>query len=230
MMIPLIKDRYDPTVYSTICAGYAFDPFASMLNHSCTASNASWYFDGRTLRIIATCTIPANTEILLSYSGEVLSPSKRKTELLSYWGINCSCRFCTGDGNMSKLPAELQKSVQSLLKEVEKGKRPGFESMEKVVLRIKEDGYKMNTYAMLILHHHLLKQYIERGKPHECLKTCVTILFHIGPNLDPPLSLSTYRPTHFCLEERRDNDENKNAKGHRSNTRAPVDFHPSFHS
>lgn len=72
--------------------GACFDPFVSMINHSCSP-NAFWTHDGKKLSVGAFRTIKAGEEIFISYipPGTLL---QRQTRLKKSYYFNCTCKVC----------------------------------------------------------------------------------------------------------------------------------------
>jgi len=92
MLIPLPK-KTDDDPPSFVNVGYIVDAFAAMLNHSCEP-NVTWHCEGRELRIVATRDIQPGEELLMSY---IEDRDMRKEKLWAWWGIECSCKLCTGE-------------------------------------------------------------------------------------------------------------------------------------
>lgn len=91
LMRPWGKDYNWDSPFS-VTAGRCFDPFLSMINHSCDP-NVLCYFEGRRLIAIALEKISAGDEIFISYIN-YSNYKVRQRELKDTWGFTCTCCVC----------------------------------------------------------------------------------------------------------------------------------------
>ncbi|RPA98069.1 SET domain-containing protein [Choiromyces venosus 120613-1] len=85
--ITLVTETFDPI-------GIAFDPLAASINHDCTP-NAVMLFSGRALQVRALEDIPANSEVLISYTDNTAPRERRQLELAEKYFFTCACARCT---------------------------------------------------------------------------------------------------------------------------------------
>lgn len=73
--------------------GIAFDPLASLINHSCDP-NSVMTFDGRSLSVRALREIAKDEEITISYIDNTNPTHKRQEELTERYFFKCECTRC----------------------------------------------------------------------------------------------------------------------------------------
>lgn len=95
--ITLVTQTFDPI-------GIAFDPLASLINHSCDP-NSVMIFNGRSLSVRALKEISKGEEITISYIDNTSPTHKRQGELAERYFFECGCLRCTS-GNEIKDPRE----------------------------------------------------------------------------------------------------------------------------
>jgi len=114
----------DLRLSSTHPIGSIIDPFLALLNHSCIP-NTTFHCEGKSLHVISTQSIPANSELFISYLGASSGSGteigtqdflSRCAILEHRWGIKCTCDFCK-DGSNPDLPVG---SLRDLLLKTEK--------------------------------------------------------------------------------------------------------------
>ena len=110
--IPVLRGRrlVQPLLGYSIRAGWCFEPFVSMINHSCEP-DAWWVFEGKELRVRAAVDISTDEELTFTYVGGQGEYGKRRDFLESNWGIRCTCVLCS-QGN--RTPLSLPKGLQDM--------------------------------------------------------------------------------------------------------------------
>ncbi|KAH8149607.1 uncharacterized protein LAJ45_06237 [Morchella importuna] len=93
--ITLVNSTFDPI-------GIAFDPLASLMNHSCDP-NSVMVFDGRTVSVRALREIAKDEEITISYIDNTNPTSRRRSELQGRYFFTCSCQKCVSPATCSGL-------------------------------------------------------------------------------------------------------------------------------
>ncbi|KAL9128804.1 MAG: hypothetical protein Q9217_002585 [Psora testacea] len=73
----------------------------ALLNHSCTP-NTHIVFDGPTLMLRSLASIPADTELTLSYVDTTYPITRRRSELLSRYFFTCTCPVCNTSSTNSQ--------------------------------------------------------------------------------------------------------------------------------
>lgn len=85
--ITLVTPTFDPV-------GIAFDPVASLINHSCDP-NSVMTFDGRSLSVRALREIAKDEELTISYIDNTNPTHRRQDELTERYFFKCECTRCT---------------------------------------------------------------------------------------------------------------------------------------
>lgn len=85
--ITLVTPTFDPV-------GIAFDPVASLINHSCDP-NSVMTFDGRSLSVRTLKEIARDDELTISYIDNTNPTHKRQDELMERYFFKCECTRCT---------------------------------------------------------------------------------------------------------------------------------------
>ena len=163
-------------------AGRCFDPFASMINHSCDP-NALWHFEGRKLRLVASQILSPGEEICVSYI-KYTNYNVRQQELKKGWGFICNCDVClVGKYGINSEPVfnrvihPLPMALQEL-------------SFTRAALDSEDiDAVEMEI-AIFHLMIHLTNRRIHhalRGNRKEALRSCVrqyTLAHEMKPKID----------------------------------------------
>lgn len=84
--ITLVTPTFDPI-------GIAFDPIASLINHSCDP-NSVMTFDGQSLSVRALKGIAKDEELTISYIDNTNPTHKRQDELTERYFFKCECTRC----------------------------------------------------------------------------------------------------------------------------------------
>ncbi|GMM37635.1 hypothetical protein DASC09_049600 [Saccharomycopsis crataegensis] len=82
----MIQNTYDE------CIGLSFDPFLSLINHSCDP-NVTFIFEDKTIKIIALRGIKKGQELFVSYVLTSLPTTIRKFELEGRFFFKCHCKL-----------------------------------------------------------------------------------------------------------------------------------------
>jgi len=95
LSVPLIKGcrMHDPKVPTEFVVGTCLEPFLAYLSHECMPS-AKTVHESAELRIRATRDIAADEEITMCYAPEIRDYQTRKSDLKTYWVIDCNCLLC----------------------------------------------------------------------------------------------------------------------------------------
>lgn len=170
LLRPLCKNYKLDSPY-VVNAGRCFDPFVSLINHSCDP-NAIVHFEGRKLRVFAQRDLSRGNEIYVSYINHS-NYKVRQEELKTHWRFTCSCPVCVIGERYMHGPAALFNRIIFAIEE-----HPG--SLQVSVNVTEDEKTDKEVFAVtkryIMLHYkNCLLRYYLKGDYEEALRSCVKL-------------------------------------------------------
>jgi hypothetical protein len=184
--IPVLKGQrvIEPGLGTLIRAGWCFEPFVSLINHSCEP-NAWWVFEGKELRVRAATNILAGVELTFTYVGDRGEYGKRRDQLETHWGIACTCIVCK-KGNVGTITSSLRNTLRKLdLNNFSSAKSPA--EFAGAISEMMAAGHDYDTHPMRALHQQMAVRYVASGDIAPALQALLKVRYLIEPYQSPSI-------------------------------------------
>ena len=188
---------HDPKVPTECLVGTCLEPFLAYIPHECIPSARTVHENGE-LRIRATRDIAAGEEITLCYAPEFGDYQARKSDLKTYWSIDCNCVLCQKGDYGPQGPLRDQVRALRNIDLVRSPDRSG--EVKRAIQALRNAGFGWGADPMRELHQQLLRGYFAKMNASECLKLALKIRYQIEPAQYPPTSMQCRIATLYVLQ------------------------------